>query len=498
MKIVKDSSKNAVSLRNELEIPRVSVLPVVGENGKLVFYQENVWYWSDAEPPGAWIESGSNVAPAEQIFLSSVSGGTSLVVSGTGPNLSIRGLKGAGGITLSSTPTEVSISHPSSAYGALASAAGPSVIATGTGPNLTVKRLVAGQNVTLTETSTTITVSVPASGSPTITTLPAGADSRTSADLVEIGSGPELVLKGFFGGANVVVANDSPYAGVTSIRVFPINSPPTYTLASVGSGVSVIANTDPSNMTLKSIAGGGFMVVNLVGSTLAVGSTVNFSTSGGSIDFASSTSTAQNFRARTISFPNTTLFSTPSTTITPYIPGSTMTSGRAIVVGGSGERINWTADYFGWGIGENEVSVLAEILSSGANPTEATLVTVSRIGPQPQPFMLRAFECTLLGPPVAYPLGNPVVSPVLLYFPENENDETPTVFMSLVQPTSVGGGNGSSVLAGSPLFTTGSGPGSITFIASDRSIINGTHLGIVNPRLWEVIFDRSIRVSLKF
>jgi hypothetical protein len=86
----------------------------------------------------------------------------------------------------------------------------------------------------------------------------------------------------------------------------------------------------------------------------------------------------------------------------------------------------------------------------------------------------------------------------MIYFPDNEADEFPTAFFALVQQTGVGGANGSSILGGTPLVTSGASVGTVSMISSDRSLVNGSHTGVVNPRLWEVNFDRSCRVSMKF
>ena len=348
-----------------------------------------------------------------------------------------------------------------------------------------LKTLVAGPNVSLIPTATDITVSMPSSGSPTISSIPIGPDTDTSSDLVSIGSGPVLYLKNLRGSGLVVITQD-PSPGIISIQILAPNIPTDFTLSSVGTGTSVIANTDPLNMTLKSIRGGGFLVANFISNTIAIGAVVNTDSSGGAIDLFSDTSVDPNFRVKTISFPNTSALDLIPSAISVYVTGSTMIGGRAPL---GQARLNWTADYFGWG--PSEIDVLAEIVGP------IVLVTVSKISPGLPPFMFRAFECTLITD-VAPGVGFPVPSPVVFYFPNNEDDEFPSFFFSLVQPTSVGGGNGSSVLPTSPLFTSGQSVGSINIISSDRSIVNGSHLGVVNPRLWEVNFDSSCRVSMKF
>lgn len=75
-------------------------------------------------------------------------GTTSLVVGGLSPNLSIKGLLAGGGITLSTTPTNIMISNSASASTVtLTSTGGTSLVSGGVGPLLSVKGLNAGSGI---------------------------------------------------------------------------------------------------------------------------------------------------------------------------------------------------------------------------------------------------------------------------------------------------------------------------------------------------------------
>ena len=117
----------------------------------------------DSSVPGILTINFAASGPTPAVTLTSVGSGTSMIFTGTGPVLRIKNLIGAGGVTIDSTDPEklVLFAGPPdySALNISPLGTGESLIVDGTSPNFSIKGLVAGTAMTLTSNATTVTLS---------------------------------------------------------------------------------------------------------------------------------------------------------------------------------------------------------------------------------------------------------------------------------------------------------------------------------------------------
>jgi len=232
----------------------------------------------------------ANTSPASSVTLASAGGTETLVVDGTGPDLTNKGLTAGAGISLTGAANDVTIANTSPASSVtLASAGGTeTLVQDGTGPTLATKGLTAGAGITLTGAANDITIAATGGG---VTLSSAGG----TESLVQDGTGPTLANKGLTAGTgisltgaanDVTIANTSPASSVTlasaggTETLVVDGAGPTLSNKGLtaGTGISLtgaandvtIANTSPaSSVTLASAGGTETLVVDGTGPTLS-------------------------------------------------------------------------------------------------------------------------------------------------------------------------------------------------------------------------------------
>ena len=136
------------------------------------------------------------------VTLTSAGGTETLVSGGVGPALQTKGLTAGDGISLSSDAVSITITNSSPATSVTLTSAGgtETLVVDGSGPSLSNKGLTAGDAITLTGgvNDVTITNSSPA----TSVTLASAGGTET---LVVDGSGPSLSNKGLTAGFNITL-----------------------------------------------------------------------------------------------------------------------------------------------------------------------------------------------------------------------------------------------------------------------------------------------------
>ncbi len=135
--------------------------------------------------------------------LASAGGTASLVVDGTGPDVSIKGLTAGTGITLTSGVNDITVtnSSPASSVTLGSVLTGHSLVYDPVGPDLLTKDLIAGTGMTLTSSSTDVTFTN-ASPASSVTLASAGA----GVSLVDDGTGPALATRSLVGSTGITVA----------------------------------------------------------------------------------------------------------------------------------------------------------------------------------------------------------------------------------------------------------------------------------------------------
>jgi len=158
---------------------------------------------------GTWADaSGGGGSP---VTLASAGGDETLVYEASGPNLAIKGLTAASGVSLTAGLDDITIGATGTNI-TLASAGGDeSLVFTGSGPNLAIKGLSAGDGIDL--------ISSPNSEVQIVNTRPEttienAVASPLGEDLVDTGTAPAYVVKQISAGVGVSLISDT-----TSITV---------------------------------------------------------------------------------------------------------------------------------------------------------------------------------------------------------------------------------------------------------------------------------------
>lgn len=141
---------------------------------------------------------------SSNISLSSSGSGLVLPVDSYGPELTIKSLTAGVNIALTSTPEEIIITNSSPSYEkTLTSLGGTSVIYNPTGPDYQLKSLRAGYGIELLSSPTDITITniLPSD----MLTL---SSSGTGLSLVNVGVGPDFVVKGYSADGSGISALD--------------------------------------------------------------------------------------------------------------------------------------------------------------------------------------------------------------------------------------------------------------------------------------------------
>jgi hypothetical protein len=214
--------------------------------------------------PGITVE---NNIPTNSITISATTGssnvtlsnagvvGESLVTNGVGPDLSIKSIVGENGIIVTSTPTgSVTIS---SNIEIEPTGSGLSLVYDGIGPSMDIKTLNQGQGILLTDDfSNGINIAANISLSST----------GYGEDLVFTGNGADLVIKTINQGTGIFVTD----FGAGGLEISLDNSFDTTTLTRLGDGESLVINGTGPALTVKGLTG---INGSLITSTENLGST---------------------------------------------------------------------------------------------------------------------------------------------------------------------------------------------------------------------------------
>ena len=176
-------------------------------------------------------------------------GTQTLVVEGTGPDLSIMALEAGANITLTAAAGAVTIAAAASVTTMLASAGGggsQTLVVEGTGPDLSIMGLIAGDNVTLTAADGSVTI---ASMEPAVTTL-ASTGGGGSQTLVVDGTGPDLSIMALEAGANITLT-----AADGSVTIAAAGGATTM-LASAGGSQTLVVNGTGPDLTIMGLTAG--------------------------------------------------------------------------------------------------------------------------------------------------------------------------------------------------------------------------------------------------
>ena len=155
------------------------------------------------------------IIPPEDISLASVSaGGQSIVANGVVPDFKVKGIKVAGGLTIASSATDITITGAggggsTSNLGLAGGATGQSIIVNGTGPALSVKGITGGSGVTVTTVGTDLEINVAGAGGGGATALQNAGVADGTQSLVNTGTAPTFRTKGIVGIDGITVTSDS-------------------------------------------------------------------------------------------------------------------------------------------------------------------------------------------------------------------------------------------------------------------------------------------------
>lgn len=213
--------------------------------------------------PGITLTSGVSSITITPVVITLVTSGsgTTLISDGVGPALALKSLLGSGAVTLSSTSTEITITKVPTT---LSSAGGiVSLVSSGIGPTLGLLGLIAGSGATLTSTTTTVTIA---------TTAVSLASAGGTVSLVSSGIAPNLTIKSIVPGIGLIMTDNGSDLEL-SVPVPNINT--------LGSGAVYVVNGTGPAMTIRSIVNG--TGISLSGTTgLTIAGTTTLTTPGGS------------------------------------------------------------------------------------------------------------------------------------------------------------------------------------------------------------------------
>ena len=108
---------------------------------------------------GAGVVTVTNASPASSVTLDSVGVGASVVYNNVGPALQTRGILAGAGMSVSGAGTDVTVTNDSPASSVtLSSAGGTSLVTDSTGPTLAIKGISAASGILVTDAGTALTL----------------------------------------------------------------------------------------------------------------------------------------------------------------------------------------------------------------------------------------------------------------------------------------------------------------------------------------------------
>lgn len=219
---------------------------------------------------GSDITINNTVSGAETVSLTSAGPGNSLVVDGTGPDLSLRSLSFGTNINLTANPNDLHIdadlTNVTLANSGIETGT-QSLVSDATGPSLAVKG-VRGDNTTIAATgsATDVTLSyIGATGSDV--TLATADTFGTSTSLVVDGAGPDLSVKGLVAGTALTIADNGDTLTLNST-----GSNVTLTNAGVSPTQSLILDGNGPQMQLFGLRAGTNVSLSGAGNNVVINS----------------------------------------------------------------------------------------------------------------------------------------------------------------------------------------------------------------------------------
>ena len=274
--VVSDVKAQKVVSEFHTYTPIKNVLPVGGTAGELIFLKagtvENLAYFDGEE----WVLIETDLLPAPDVFLAGVGSGADLVTDGVGPSLQIRGLSAGAGVVVTETSSGVvtitSTGNPT--VNVRSVGGGASLVADGDGPDLSIKNIVAGNRVVLTSTPSTIVVSIPTSGFSLVPEIGA-----TGTSLIFEGAGPDLRLKTIEGTVgNFSVTGSTPGSELVFDIITPTGGIVTLESAGTGGSTTLVNDGTSANLRIKSlVASTNVAFSGDPSATVTLDSPINFS-----------------------------------------------------------------------------------------------------------------------------------------------------------------------------------------------------------------------------
>lgn len=223
--------------------------------------------------------------------LGSVGTGASIVATKLGTQLRVKSFKAGSNITLSETADEVTISAAGGAAGEsntlVKEGTGFSLVGAKVGSALGVKSLKAGTNITITETATELTIIAAGGASGEVNTL---ASLGTGTSLVGAKTGVALGVKSLKAGSNVTISTSGDEVTISSTDT---NTGEVNTLSNAGTGTSLVAAKTGTALGVRAIKAGTNVTVSLSGDDVVI----NAATGSGEANTASNIGTGEGIAA---------------------------------------------------------------------------------------------------------------------------------------------------------------------------------------------------------
>lgn len=238
----------------------------------------------------------TNTSPSSGVSLASLGTGSTLVINGTGPALTIRSIVASTAITISSSPTELTISgnylagsgisivgdvitntSPGSGVTLASLGTGNSMVVNGTGPSLTIKSLVASTGINIASSPTELTLSgTYAAG----TGLSLVGTTFNNLGVLSVSAGDSTIAIGGTASNPTISGN---YTAGTAINITGNSITCTISLLSEATGVGVYSilsdDTSPTFRT-KTITAGSNITIADSGTSLTISSSGSLSSVG--------------------------------------------------------------------------------------------------------------------------------------------------------------------------------------------------------------------------
>ena len=278
---VKDLSADYLGIGDTLRLPIKNTLPNVDIPGSMIFdaVAEVPKFWDPITSAYKSVAGGSG--PSLPSSLASVGAGSSLVVNGVSPNFQIRNLAAGANVVLAldgdGSVIITSTAPPTATLNLTSVGAGSSLIQSAS-PPLTLKSLLGADGVSVTPSPTALTISY--SGPPLTNAELVDVSSVPSTSLIVNGVGPAFVIRKITTSGGLVMSADA------NTIDFEIPTPPysliTFSNSPGAVGVSFIPDAGDAWPTLqmKSISAASNRVVITSDSTsVTIGSTINWASS---------------------------------------------------------------------------------------------------------------------------------------------------------------------------------------------------------------------------